>query len=195
MGWKEGLALALRVEEGDLVRSAGDPEGLGQPSVDSKETGTQPHLTDRCACRAVRRRGAGDRGGGLRPAVTTQHSLKPACWEDLPGGGPQHGERGVLAALPPSLRCRNRTGELPGSAHPQHSPHPTETRVLARQDTCENLHTSAPQGDPDMETCWSKRAAKRGQAPLTEVQAGKRAGGVVGWGGWGPRHTVIRASQ
>lgn len=125
------------------MRSAGDPEGLGQPSVDSKGTGTQPHLTDHCAHRAVRRRGAGDcvrglrgraaalgglrgwatvagvsrggrpqrgsqgmgdRGGDLRPAVTTQHGLKPACWEDLPGGGPQHGERGVPAALTPSLR-------------------------------------------------------------------------------------------
>lgn len=72
---------------GDLVRSASDPEGLGQPSVHSKGTGTQPHLPDCCACRAMRRRGTaagaagaratravvsgsgrgtGDRGGGLR---------------------------------------------------------------------------------------------------------------------------------
>lgn len=48
------------------MRSAGDPEGLGQPSVDSKGTGTQPHLTDHCAHRAVRWRGAGDCVRGLR---------------------------------------------------------------------------------------------------------------------------------
>lgn len=128
--------------------------------------------------------GAGDRGGDLRPAVTTQHGLKLAGWEDLPGGGPQHRERGVPAALTPSLRGRNHTGELPGSAHPQHSPCPTETRVLAHQDTCENLHTRAPQGDPDMETCWSKRAAKRGQVIRLRLQKFRQESGLEGvWGG------------
>lgn len=59
----------------------------------------------------------------------------------------------------------------------------TETRVLTRPDTCENLHTSAPQGDPDMETRWLKREDKRGQVVqlrLQKFRQEKRAGGARG---------------
>ena len=91
--------------KGDLVRSAGDPEGLGQPSVHSKGTGTRPHLTDHCACRAARQRvtaeraaggrataavvsgsvqGMGDQGGGLRECPGDG---RPRQWsQEAPGG-------------------------------------------------------------------------------------------------------------
>ena len=91
--------------KGDLVRSASDPEGLGQPSVHGKGTGTQPHLPDRCACRAMRRRGTaegaaggqatravvsgsaremGDRDGGLRECPGDG---RPGRWsQGAPGG-------------------------------------------------------------------------------------------------------------
>lgn len=74
----------------------------------------------------------------------------------------------------------------------------TETRVLTCQDTRENLHTSTPQGDPDVETRWSKREDKRGQVVrlcLQKFRQEKRTGGSVGWGSWGLNHTVIRATR
>lgn len=112
MRWKEGLALALRVEEGDLVRSAGDPEGLGQSSVDSKGTGTQPHLTDHCACRAVRRQGSKTRllGGLTRRRPSAPVSVECSKPSRPPCGAETALESCQAAPTPSTHHARQKHG-------------------------------------------------------------------------------------
>lgn len=84
------------------MRSASDPEGLGQPSVHGKGTGTQPHLPDRCACRAMRRRGTaeGAAGGQATRAVVSGSARgmgdRDGGLRECPGEGrPGRGSQGV----------------------------------------------------------------------------------------------------